>query len=381
MRRVQENVSQEPIRKIYFAFPDGVFHYVCSECTALCCRGLGFGGSMSREMPYLLKRYPNIGAMVVARNGDLVTLGTPRGGCTFVQQDNRCQIEEECGKARKPLVCVLFPFNNLHRLQPVIVSPHFHCPLRLQIPSRVGDVEGTHEKIETVLRQTGVLDEKICPSWVLGLKTPRFQTASSVIERETSFRDHCATALGKDRFSQVLEGASQDVKALHEFRKRAARLMFWQQRRPAEPDAFDDVLLAISPALRIMNMNNTAEHQIRFLCLAESLIREYFADCRIPTPQSIHSVIQQSLPVLRLLAHENTLLKTRRKNLIGPLRSAELVFATSVAMRRLKTNGVLTALEDSLGDVRSRADRLAILNELARFPWTPAGSLRELGGN
>ena len=42
---------------LFFAFPDGVYHYVCAECTALCCRGQGFGGSLEREMRTLLQIY------------------------------------------------------------------------------------------------------------------------------------------------------------------------------------------------------------------------------------------------------------------------------------------------------------------------------------
>ena len=35
-------INDQP--EIFFAFPDGVFHHVCAECTALCCRGQGFAG-------------------------------------------------------------------------------------------------------------------------------------------------------------------------------------------------------------------------------------------------------------------------------------------------------------------------------------------------
>jgi hypothetical protein len=69
---------------LYMAFPDGVFHYVCAECTALCCRGDGFGGSLKREMPVLLTLYPALGSAVVSRQGSRLTFGTPAGGCFFL---------------------------------------------------------------------------------------------------------------------------------------------------------------------------------------------------------------------------------------------------------------------------------------------------------
>src|SRR5687768_9293505 len=43
------------LNDIFFAFPDGVFHHVCAECTALCCRGQGFAGSLKREMNFIFR--------------------------------------------------------------------------------------------------------------------------------------------------------------------------------------------------------------------------------------------------------------------------------------------------------------------------------------
>src|SRR5437764_772500 len=78
---------------LYFAFPDGVLHHACPECTALCCRGQGFAGSAKREMNFIFKNYPQFGGMVQEREGDVVTCATPMGRCFFLRDDNLCQIE------------------------------------------------------------------------------------------------------------------------------------------------------------------------------------------------------------------------------------------------------------------------------------------------
>ncbi len=88
--------------ELYFAFPDGVLHYVCAECTALCCKGHGFGGSLERHMRSLFVLYPALESTVISRKADIVELSTPPTGCHFLEPDNHCGIETRHGKSAKP---------------------------------------------------------------------------------------------------------------------------------------------------------------------------------------------------------------------------------------------------------------------------------------
>src|ERR1700757_4272573 len=92
---------------LFFAFPDGVFHHVCAECNALCCRGGGFGGSMKREMPFLLRRYPALSSVVTGCSGDVLHLTNPVDRCFFLSGKNLCQIEVDHGKSKKPGICTV----------------------------------------------------------------------------------------------------------------------------------------------------------------------------------------------------------------------------------------------------------------------------------
>src|SRR5947199_1696167 len=104
-RYTRSMIAQKPV-PLFFAFPDGVFHYVCAECDALCCRGQGFGGNINREMGFLLKQYPALSAMTHARQRDLVDVSSPMGQCYFLRGDNRCHVEVEHGRSKKPGVCM-----------------------------------------------------------------------------------------------------------------------------------------------------------------------------------------------------------------------------------------------------------------------------------
>ena len=170
---------------LYFAFPDGAYHYVCAECTALCCRGQGFAGSLQREMRQLLTIYPALGSAATSRQGDIITFATPSGRCHFLDGDNLCRIEKEHGKALKPGVCGLFPFNVFTRIGDVVaISPHFMCPLRLQIPARPGRVEGTHARIETAVRESALLDRAYVEAHMVPSRLHPALDADSVLERE-----------------------------------------------------------------------------------------------------------------------------------------------------------------------------------------------------
>src|SRR6185369_10211787 len=90
---------------------------------------------------------------------DYVGLASPTAGCYFLRADDRCEIEVRHGKALKPGVCSLFPFNDLKRIGGVVVvSPHFLCPLRLRIPARVGEAQGTHAMVTAAALESGLIE-------------------------------------------------------------------------------------------------------------------------------------------------------------------------------------------------------------------------------
>src|SRR5262245_38962519 len=287
---------------LFFAFPDGVLNYVCAECDALCCRGQGLGGSLNREMGFLLKEYPALSTMASLRQRDLVDIHTPAGCCYFLRPDNLCQIETEHGRARKPGVCLIFPFNRFHMLAgTVVISPHFMCPLRVEVPARPGDVTGTHAVIEATIIESAMLDAKYADWYVRPLKLARKQNDKQMLARETAFRNDCAAALARDQFLDFLEQHSEDRKELGRSVRRASQLMAWGTLpKSSQRDTMDDVLLTLASTLRIELLDLPSEQILTALALAERLVHRVFQLSIVPPkPQAVWSVINQSLPLLR----------------------------------------------------------------------------------
>lgn len=291
---------------LYFAFPDGVYHYVCAECTALCCKGDGFGGSLKREVRSLFVLYPQLESMTVARHGDTVTFANAKGACQFLDADNRCRIEKEHGKSLKPTVCSLFPFNSFGRIgKTLTVSPHFLCPLRLSLPANPGEVEGTHATLEAGLRDTEVLSKEYLSTMVSPLLLHPSTDAATAVDREKKFRDLCALSLGRRSFSDTLRAASDDGAALDEFVARVAQLMKIEGPPGSRPhDELDDLLLAIAPPYRLSMLVLTSEQMLRALAVAELTLR---LGCALSTlPLSLQGVMRMAsafAPAQRLLAY------------------------------------------------------------------------------
>src|SRR5215510_4098186 len=264
---------------IFFAFPDGVFHHVCAECTALCCRGQGFAGSLKREMNYIFRNYPALASLATEREGDIVTVATPTGRCFFLRNDNLCQIELDHGRARKPGICLLFPFNDFSRIgNTLVVAPHFMCPLRLNLPAAPGHVEGTHANVAKAILETGMGQDDYVRGFIGTARLPLGRSAEDILERERAFRDKCTQALGTSRFCDVLEESSKDASALWAFRKRVAKLLSWSMPpQPETPDALDNIMIASASAYRVESLHHSDESLLRFLALAELLVRRVFA--------------------------------------------------------------------------------------------------------
>ena len=354
---------------IFFAFPDGVFHHVCAECTALCCRGQGFAGSLKREMNFIFKNYPPLASLVTEREGDIVTVATPTGRCFFLRNDNLCKIEVEHGRARKPGICLLFPFNDFSRIgNTLVVSPHFMCPLRLNLPAAPGQVEGTHANVAKAIKETNLGEADYVRGFVGTAKLPPGKSAEEILERERIFRDQCSHALGKARFRDVLAASSDDPDALWAFRKRVVKLMSWTM--PAQPetrDPLDDILIASAPAYRVESLFHSDEGLLRFLVLAELLARRvYTMSLAAPTLQGVYGVIEDMRPALRLLAWGDTkpLLKKT------PLKSPEfgdttLVDSAQKFLNWMPGKGVLSALEKAFPPKFTAADRIVVVRQSA----------------
>ena len=358
---------------LYMAFPDGALQYVCAECTALCCRGHGYGGSLKREMPVLLSAYPKLGASVVSRRGSMLTLSTPAGsGCVFLDDDNRCRIEKEHGKDLKPGVCMLFPFNKFFRIENIIVvTPHFLCPLRMQVPARPGEVEGSHAKVEAAVYASGLLDPEYISTHTTSLTLHPELGVEGVIKREESFRNSCASALGSEKFTDVIASCSSEPEVLRETTQRAARILgALNGVERHERDEIDDMLMVLAPSHRLSFLLLSSETILRALAISEFMVREITAisGARMSL-QGVSSVLGNSTIIARLLARgDETIALADPQSVQSPqFGDAGMFFAAFTALRSITSGSrIFDSLEAPLANL-SLSDRSALLFELASY--------------
>jgi hypothetical protein len=354
---------------IFFAFPDGVFHHVCAECTALCCRGQGFAGSLKREMNFVFQNYPALSSLVTEREGDIVTVATPTGRCFFLRNDNLCQIEIDHGRARKPGICLLFPFNDFSRIgNTLVVAPHFMCPLRLNLPAAPGKVEGTHASVAKAIQETNLGEADYVRGFVGTAKLPPGKSAAEILDRERAFRDRCSDALGNARFRDVLQASSEDPSALWSFRKRVAKLLSWTvPSHPESRDSLDDILIASASAYRMESLYLSDEALLRFLTLSELLVRRVFGmSIAAPTPQGVFGVIEDMRPALRLLAWGDAKPPLKKISLKSPeFGDSNLVDSAQKFLNWIPVKGVLPALEKALPAKLTPADRIVVVRQSA----------------
>ena len=369
MARKSESEPNEET-PLYMAFPDGVFHYVCAECTALCCRGQGFGGSLKREMPALLSIYPLLGRAVVSRQGSMLSFGTPAGRCFFLDEDNLCKIEKDHGKSLKPGVCSLFPFNRFTRIGKVVaISPHFMCPIRLQVPARPGDVEGTHSAVKYAARASGLLDSEYIDAYVPSVSLHASLAADAVVSREVSFRDACSRSIGVRSFYQTLKEESAEPGELDIFIKRAAQVLGLElDSKRRKRDNVDDLLLALTPSHRISLLHMSSEAMLLALAIGETVLRQMMSLSSIPmSPQGANSVLSNISPAVRLLARgdEPIELAGNANPKSPPFGDADMAFAAFTALRKIGAGaGVLQALEIAIKPGMPIHDRSALLVQL-----------------
>jgi hypothetical protein len=354
---------------IFFAFPDGVFHHVCAECTALCCRGQGFAGSLKREMNFIFKNYPPLASLVTEREGDVVTVATPAGRCFFLRNDNLCQIELDHGRARKPGICLLFPFNDFSRIgNTLVVAPHFMCPLRLNLPASPGKVEGTHASVAKAIQETAMGETEYVRGFVGTAKLPTGRTAQEILQRETAFRDMCGEALGRARFRDVVDENSSSPAELRSFRKRVAKMLGWSiPAQIEERDSLDDILIASASAYRLESLYHTDEGLLRFLTLAELMARRvYQISLSPPTLQGVYGVIEDMRPALRLLAWEDDKPPLKKTALKTPdFGDTNLMSSAQKFLNWMPSRGVMPAFEKALAPKFAADERMAVVRQCA----------------
>jgi hypothetical protein len=308
--------------------------------------------------------------MAVTRSGDILSFANPAGGCFFLDSDNLCRIEKEHGKNLKPGVCVLFPFNVFTRIgETVAVSPHFMCPLRLQVPARPREVKGTHASIEADVRESELLSNESTPDRKSGALLHPSLDAMSVIKREERFRDACSGALGLETFRDTLRSQSEDHNALDDFLPRAAGVMGLDGfSRPSARDSIDDLLLALASPLRLSLLTLSSEAMLRALALAELILRQTTSlSSAAPTLQGAYQTLTAVGGAIRLLARANEPLEGRA---VSKLKSPhfgdpELTFTAFSFYRGLESgNAVLGLLERVIPPSLTLTDRSVFLNQL-----------------
>ena len=360
----------------YLPFPDGVLHYVCAECDAICCRGHGFAGSVAGEMARLLVVYPALEGAVTGRHGDVIALQNPVPGCYFLQDDNRCGVEVTHGRALKPGLCKLFPFNNFARLGEdiVVIAPHFLCPLRVVLP-RADHVAGKHHDVIQAAKESFLLDRGDFSANVAMLSLASNQTAHDTLQQETVFRDACSEGLHATRFYDVLARSTTNPDALQRFLARAALVCGVAPAAPHGRDDLDDILLVVAPSWRLKMLPLGQERMLRVLALAEVLIRRLAPlSLRAMTPQQVEQSYTAMFPACRLLSlDESPMIAPNAPRTVPPFGTADVTFTAYHVLRAAEKN-VLAAFEEAFSQGTPTHDRMAILIELGRQYADPTAS-------
>jgi|GEM_PF-1579857 len=364
---------------IYMAFPDGVFHYVCRECTMVCCyRSAEFDGSFRDEIAQLVQLYPAMEITAIRRRGDVVKFATPSGRCYFLDADNRCGVEVRHGKEIKPVACRVFPFNNYYRAGRIfVVGLNFLCPLKLEIGAAPGQVEGDHARIEAHLRQSPYMDPSYIDS-MRKLEVPPGLKAADELAVEAEFRDFCSESLGQKQFVETLRSATAEPGELDAFVASAGGLLNLDvSLRPATRDHIDDLLLALAPMLRLNILNLTADKRLRVLALSELVLRRLLTitgtqpigPADASTPKGAFEILTRVAPALNLLAIADDPVRTSKQALkrLPPFGDAEMTFAAFELLRAAANGQPLFERMHTSLERLPVVDRMALLMELAPF--------------
>lgn len=358
-------MSEAPL---HFAFVDGAFHFDCPSCNAHCCRGAGFAGSLDREVPKLLTLYPALGNMAVGRQGPVVYFANPPNGCYFLDPDRLCRIEKEHGRALKPGVCGLFPFNYLLRVgETVVIRPHFLCPLTAVVPPRPGAVEGTHARLAGQARESGLLAPAFLEAHVAKAALHPSADAAATLAREARFRDRSAKALGQARLVDLLRAEAADAAAFDAHARRAAALLGLDAEALDPPrDAVDDLLLLLAAPLRSSMLRLSPEGLLVALAVGALVFRRALSLGATPSLSAGWEMQTKVAPALRLLGRldEPIVPDGQPTPRIPAFADPALALAATLALRAKLTSGALDALEGAILPATTTADRSVLLNVL-----------------
>jgi hypothetical protein len=327
------------------------------------------GGSLKREMGQLLQIYPAWQSLAIERHGSVVDFTTPPTGCHFLQDDNRCGIETAHGRALKPGVCLLFPFNRLGRIgRTVTIQPHYLCPLRLVLPARPGEVEGTHEKVLAMLQETQLVDETF-EDRVTAFPLRAGDKPRDVLARERRFCAECTGAIGRRTFRQTLADWTNDAGELDRFVERGLALYGLKKSpRGDAPDTVDHLFHAMAPSLRLDLLTLGEPAIAKALALGEEMARDAWRlSSTSPSARTVFRAYDTVVYALRLLASdpEPLRLPSLKRMKIPVFGDAAMTFAMFGAHRRAEQGTpVLEALEASFKPELSVADRSVLLIEL-----------------
>lgn len=312
--------------------------------------------------------YPQVESLVMSRVGDFVTLATTADGCILLDSDNRCRIEKEHHKSMKPTVCNTFPFNVFRRIgKTVTVSPHFLCPLRLVVPPKPGEVEGTHAKLAEDFRE--VLTAEFIKTKATPILLNNGLDAVATVERERDFRDLCSRSFGRQNFRDTLRSVSNDPQSLDRFAQRAARMMRIEvPPRSQAYDELDDLLLATAPVHRLSLLTMSGEGILRALVIAELVVRRAWSMATLPLNlQGAMNLIVSFAPTERLLGQADEPLDRGIKSQKNDLafQDPDLTFAAFICLRDvIAGKGVLETLEAAIPPDMPASDRSALFQKL-----------------
>ncbi|HKG23698.1 MAG TPA: YkgJ family cysteine cluster protein, partial [Blastocatellia bacterium] len=313
--------------------------------------------------------YPALEHMATERRGDYVEFASSSSPCLFLEKDNLCRIEKEQGGSLKPTVCRLFPFNAFRRIGHIIaVSPHFLCPLRMQVPARPGEVEGTHSLVEAGIRESEILDD----GYIVGLRSLAFHPSTEpdrVLIREERFRNACSAAIGELSFYEVLQGESEAPFELDSFIERAAPILGLRaSSKPRGRDHVDDMMLALASPFRLELLFLPSEAILRALALAGVLLRRalsIFNDA--PDLKGAIGLLSNLKPAMCLLAlgGEPLTLKPSIRIKAPDLGDPDLTMTAAAVLDELRASvAPLNALEKSIPAMFTVSDRSILLAQL-----------------
>lgn len=359
----------------HFAFIDGSLDYSCPGCPDNCCRGIGFGGMDPGRMGALIDNHPELLPWIQYRDEGFTSLGTPQGGCLLLRDDGVCSIEVTEGRDAKPGLCIMFPFNSLNWLgECLVVRPYFRCRrFTAIVPPRPGAVAGTHSAILCDLRATGMARKGLSR-----LRIPGDGNAVEILSRERQWLAACGDALGMTSIVEAVSICSDDVSRLRDFVQRTVKLLGLQTLPADRPrDSLDDLLIILSPTLRLDYLVLPPEGIRRALLLADALVRNAFArSATQPMVGDVAAFLDTARPVLSVLARADSSFEPlvgwqpdgKRPVLDTP--DQKMAFGSMVVLTG-KGYGTLAALEKALSPVTRPLERVLFVRRLANLLRPP----------